>query len=318
MTYAIFDTHCDTLTKIFEEKKDLNNDSLEFSLKNRPENQLGQVFAIYYDPVINSNIGNLSNFDYFEEIYKKYRQEIERNSEKISECRTYSDFSRITSEGKLAALLAIEGGEIIEDKISNLEKSFSYGVRLLTLVWKYDNLIGGSSNSNLNASLTEFGKRVLLHANDIGIIIDVSHASNSTFWDVLKYTRHPTCATHSNCKSICDHPRNLDDHQIKELIKNKGFIGINFFSEFLTNKSEANIDDILNHIEYILNLGGENSVGFGSDFDGVRQLPNGMRDVQDIVKILDIMSKRNYSDELIGKIAGQNFMRILKTIMPPA
>ena len=142
-------------------------------------------------------------------------------------------------------------------------------------------------------------------------MIDVSHISEKGFWDVLETTKKPILATHSNVKAICGHRRNLSDEQICAIIKNGGCIGVNLYSEFLSDMG-ADINDIFRHIEHILALGGENNIGLGSDLDGMDSLPNGIKGIEDIYKIFEEMQERGYSEMLIKRISSNNFLDVMQ------
>ena len=144
----------------------------------------------------------------------------------------------------------------------------------------------------------------------LGIIIDVSHLSEKGFWDVYEIAKYPFVASHSCVKSLCLHPRNLNDEQIKAMIDKDCCIGINFYPEFLSDEGKCKADRICDHIEYILNMGGENVLGLGSDFDGVEFLPEGMDGVQGMKTILEILKMRGMSDDVIAKISFENLYRI--------
>ena len=144
------------------------------------------------------------------------------------------------------------------------------------------------------------------------MIADLSHASDETFWDVLKVSQKPVLVSHSNARSLCNHPRNITDEMFLALCENHGVLGINFYPPFLENQPQkADLESIFHHIEHFLELGGENHIGFGSDFDGVDSLPKGITDFSSFGNIINEMEKRNYPKELIEKICYKNMMRIL-------
>lgn len=162
--------------------------------------------------------------------------------------------------------------------------------------------------------LTELGERYIEELNKRNIIIDISHASEKTFWDTVKYSKNPIIATHSCAYSVCQHNRNLKDEQIKQIAKSKGIIGICFASEFLNSKKRAGINDIIEHIKYIVNLVGIDYVGLGSDFDGVRDenMPKDLNGVKDIYKLEKALLTEGFSKEEVKKIRGENWIKFLK------
>ena len=144
--------------------------------------------------------------------------------------------------------------------------------------------------------------------------IDVSHLSEKGFWDVCEHSNKPFIASHSNAKAICKNKRNLSDEQIREIIRLGGCIGINFYPVFLTDNTYCGVCDIIKHIEHILSLGGENNLGFGSDFDGIDILPDGISGVEDYEKLINELLKLGYKESFVKKICSENFLNVLDRI----
>lgn len=305
MPYTIFDAHCDTIQKLCDTHQHITRNNLHISLENMSKHRHIQTFALFID----KKKDPLTPFNRCNQLLDCYFNEINNNFDKISHCTNASDINNAIKSNKIAALLSIEGGEALEGKLENLEYFYKQGVRLMTLTWNYDNEISGSIGETYTRGLTRFGKETIHKMNDLGMLIDVSHISHQGFWDVVETTNKPIAATHSNAYSLKNHKRNLNDQQIKAIIQNNGFIGINLYSEFLTDK-DCTITDMIRHIEYILALGGENILGFGSDFDGMDSLPKEIKGIQDIQKIPDLLLKLGYSDGLVEKITHKNFLRL--------
>ncbi len=305
MPYTIFDGHSDTIQKICDTNQCLAKNNLHISLDKITNNKHIQIFAAFID----RNEDILPPFDRCNELIDCYHKEINKNTDKISHCTDYSDISTAINQNKVAAILSIEGGDALAGKIENLDYFYKRGARVLTLTWNYDNEISGSIGETDSMGLTKFGKEVVAKMNQIGMLIDVSHISHTGFWDVIEATKKPIAATHSNAYSLRNHKRNLTDEQIMAIIKNNGFIGINLYSEFLTDK-DCSVADVIRHIEYILSLGGENNIGFGTDFDGMDDLPKDIRGIADISKIPDELLRLGYPDKLIDKITYKNFLRL--------
>ena len=309
MSIRIFDAHCDTIQKLCDSKKSLFENDCHVMLKKMQHNPHIQVFAAFTD----SQNDILPPFERGNELIDYYFAEIQKNRDKVLHCTTLDEIICATKMGKIAALISIEGGETLKGDIRNLDYFYKRGVRLLTLCWNYNNEICGSIGSEENLGLSDFGKDIIARMNHLGMVVDVSHSSERTFWDVLEHTKKPVVASHSNVFSLKSHKRNLKDEQIKAIIKNNGCIGINFYSEFLCD-GKGQIADVLRHIEYILALGGENNIGFGSDFDGMSLLPDGIDGICGIEKIIEELLKLGYSEELVKKIASDNFLRVLGTV----
>ncbi len=306
---TIFDAHCDTVQKITDFGGSIRKNSYHWDIEriNKQKIDYVQVFAAF----INKKTDKDAPFERCNKLIDCYFREINSNEDFICHCQSKNDVEKAIKQRKIAALLSIEGGEALAGKIENLYHFFERGVRCLTLTWNYSNEICDGIDEVNGEGLSEFGRRVVSCANDLGILLDVSHISEKGFWDVLELTQKPIAATHSNAKAICPHRRNLNDEQILALIKNGGCIGINLYSEFVS-PGKCEIKDVLKHIEHILSLGGENNIGIGCDFDGMESLPEGIRGVQDIHKLFYEMKKIGYADLLIKKIASRNFLKLLE------
>ena len=209
-----------------------------------------------------------------------------------------------------SAVLSMEGGEILRGQAESLDEF--PGLRLIALTWNYENEIGTPAAKNACEGLKPFGFQLLKEMDRRGIAADVSHLNEAGFWDVVNAAQVAPLASHSNCRWLCDVPRNLTKAQVKALIEREGFIGVNFYSEFLTQGRAAAMDDVVRHIDEICALGGSGIVGFGSDFDGIDAWPEGLASPADFPKLLDRLARRGYADDLLRDIAGMNFWRYLR------
>lgn len=308
---TVFDAHCDTVQKICDFGGNLveNKYHIDINRLNLYDSYI-QIFAAFID----KKSDTLPPFERCNQLIDRYICEIANAYNKISHCLSSDDIKSALVTGKIASLLSIEGGEALNGKTENLHYFYGRGVRAMTLTWNYTNEISGGIGDKQGGGLTDFGKRVVSEMNKLGMLIDISHISEKGFWDVIETTKSPIAATHSNAKKICSHPRNLSDEQICAIIKNGGCIGINLYSEFLGG-DRCTVKDVINHIEHILALGGENNIGLGCDFDGMSKLPAGINGVQDIFKLFNEMQKCGYSDTLINKIASGNYLDLCKKIL---
>jgi membrane dipeptidase len=284
--------------------------------------------------------------------------------DRIELARSPQDIYRLVDKGKIAACLGVEGGTAIENDLQKLEKLYTLGVRYMGLTWNDSPDWASSAQDEVSPAyqgvrgLSEFGKQVVAAMNTMGMIIDVSHSGEKTFWDVIQTSTKPIIASHSCVYALAPHVRNLKDEQIVALAKNSGMIGINFYAGYLDSdfdhkfsrirKSAAthldsmreqfgqdfagyrkyqeryyrdrcrdirpDISRIVDHIEYIINLVGDDYVGFGSDFDGIPVTPHGLDDVSYLPEITRIMVERGFSRERIFKILGGNFMRVFNAV----
>lgn len=309
MTFCIFDAHADTVSKLMENGGSLlsNKGHLDLMRIKNLKCPYVQVFAAFTE----------SKSDAFSEvlaIINKYYEFVSSNDDLIH-CTSYEDIEKGISHKKISSLLSIEGGDALCGSIERLKEFYRLGVRIMNLTWNYKNEIAAGIMEENDFGLTAFGKDVVLEMNKLGMIVDVSHLSEKGFWDVAEISEKPFIASHSNAKKICSHKRNLSDEQIKEIINKKGVIGINFYSDFLSDEKECSISDIIRHAEHILSLGGENSLGFGSDFDGMEKLPREILGVENYYDIINEFLKLGYSEDLVKKISSDNFLRIVKEIL---
>lgn len=242
------------------------------------------------------------------------------NKDKFKIVTSILEIEKAVKDGKIAAVATIEGGYSINkyNYLELLRQYYDLGVRVLGFTWNYSNELGEGASSIYGdvlktpspKGLTKLGKQVVVEMNRLGMVIDVSHMSENTFWDVINITKSPIIASHSGVHSLKKHPRNLKDKQLKALAKNGGVIGIVLFPKFLTDSKDAYIEDFVNHIDYVVNLVGIDHVGIGSDFDGAA-MPMDLKDASQIYKITDELIKRRYKKEDIEKILGKNFLRVL-------
>ena len=204
----------------------------------------------------------------------------------------------------IKAVLAIEGGESIECRTDLIQYMYDSGARILSLTWNDENSF--ASGCNAQGGLKDEGIKAIREMNRLRMALDLSHINEQGFWEAVETYAGSPCATHSCVYDIKVSARNLKKDQIRCLIDRDGYIGINFYTEFLIGRT-ADIDDILDHIEYVLMCGGNNAVGFGSDFCGIQYTPEGLDSVADFQKLPDLMARRGYSDSLINKICYGNF-----------
>ena len=230
---------------------------------------------------------------------------------------TEEDALRLKAEGKKAFFLGIENGYAIGKDIKNVKKFKDMGIQYMTLSHSYDNDICNSSSNTEDASkgLTAFGRKVVKEMNKVGMMIDVSHVSEGTFWDVIKLSKDPVFASHSSVRALCDHDRNLTDEQLRALAKNGGVIHICIYDGYLNNDAKAaSVDDVVKHIDHAVKVAGIDHVGIGSDFDGGGGVPGCTGD-NDMINITVKLIEKGYSEEDIRKIWGGNFFRVMNQVI---
>lgn len=313
----ICDCHCDTLTELYNKNASLYENEQHFDIKRQIALGGGLQFcAIYVPTEVFRYQGGLR---YTLCLLDKYNQEIKKlheNGIDVLQVRTAEDAGNVLKH-KAATLLAIEEGGAIDGSLEALRCLYELGVRAMTLTWSNRNDIADGINEEATGSgLTLFGKQVVAEMNRLGMLVDVSHISTAGFWSVIETSTKPIIATHSNAKSLCSHPRNLNDEQIKALTQNGGLAGITFAGQFLEEDwRNACIESVYKHIDYMLNLiGNDDHIGFGSDFDGISHPPYNIQGVQDYKPLIEYLSKY-YSDETINKITHQNVINLLQKVL---
>ena len=313
----ICDCHCDTLTELYNKNASLYENEQHFDIKRQIALGGGLQFcAIYVPTEVFRYQGGLR---YTLCLLDKYNQEIKKlheNGIDVLQVRTAEDAGNVLKH-KAATLLAIEEGGAIDGSLEALRCLYELGVRAMTLTWSNRNDIADGINEEATGSgLTLFGKQVVAEMNRLGMLVDVSHISTAGFWSVIETSTKPIIATHSNAKSLCAHPRNLNDEQIKALAQNGGLAGITFAGQFLEEDwRNACIESVYKHIDYMLNLiGNDDHISFGSDFDGISHPPYNIQGVQDYKPLIEYLSKY-YSDETINKITHQNVINLLQKVL---
>ena len=310
----LIDLHCDTVDKLMD-YKDSNLYENEFSIdikKLKKANSLAQVFALYFDLKLYKN----DPFNRFEQMADRFLKELEKNKEHILLAKNYKDILENEKNNKLSAILSIEEGAAINGKLENLNKVYDKGVRLITLTWNYENEIGYPHNMKeyRKVGLKPFGVEVVEKMNELGMIIDVSHLNDGGFYDVAKISKKPFIASHSNSRYITNHTRNLTDDMIKAIASSGGVIGINFCNFFLGNSKISTIDEIINHIKHIINIGGVDVIAMGTDFDGI---PNKVEieDISQMYKLQDRLLISGFKECEIEKMMYKNALRVFKEVL---
>ncbi|MGI5849307.1 MAG: dipeptidase [Christensenellales bacterium] len=254
-----------------------------------------QVFAIWVPPEHqNKKKCCLSQLNYLYDFIKS-------SNGHISLCTTATDF---ISPHTIKAVIAIESGESIDCSIDLLQQTYDFGARIYSLSWNTENDF--ANGCDCCGGLKPKGIKAIKKLNRLRAALDLSHINEQGFWEAVSIYEHAPCATHSSVYDIVPCQRNLKKDQIQYIIDKGGYIGVNFYTEFLRG-SAASIDDILDHIEYILMCSGQNAVGFGSDFCGIQHTPKGLDSVAEYQKIPKAMSNRGFNDTLIQKICYGNF-----------
>ena len=312
----IVDMHCDTLIEGWRKpEKSFYDGDFSINLKLLKENHsLCQFFAMYLS---RNEMKTMDAYDILKGIYGYYTKQMELHKDIIRPVYTVEDIMKNKEEGILSSFLTVEDGVFVDGKIERIQEIYDMGVRLLTILWGYENSMGFPCHDDMEIhkkGLTPFGIEVVAKMNDLGMIIDVSHLSEGGFYDVAKYSKQPFMATHSCARALANHKRNLTDDQLKTLGNLGGVAGVNFECSFLKEgSSHATIDQVIQHLEYMKNKAGIDAIGFGSDFDGIDD--NGeMVNYGGFSPILARLENHFTYDE-IDKITHLNALRVMKDVL---
>lgn len=347
----VIDTHIDTTPKLqtewkfTEEHKDGHIDL--------PRMKRGGLNALFFSIYMSGTVtGPKAVNDSVERIAAVHRL-AEEIPDQLVVCTTAEQVRRANKQGKIAALMGMEGGHMINNSLAVLRMYAALGVRYLTLTHSINtDWADSSSDQPKHDGLTAFGKDVVRELNRLGVMVDVSHVSDKTFWDALEISRAPIIASHSSCRALSAHPRNMTDEMIKALARKGGVIQINYLDQYLDNNlyeywqkarplmnelttkypgrenaakrreevakqfgppPKASWELIVAHIDHAVKLVGANHVGLGSDFDGAG-MPEGMEDVSQLPKITEALLRKGYTEQDIRKILGENTLRLLAEV----
>ena len=322
----IADMHGDTIYELLNRKREgkevfLKENDLHMDLqKMKKADYLLQNFALF--------VGLKEDVNPYEEAKAEYTvfvEEMEKNKDLISQAVTYDDIVKNQEAGKISALLTLEEGEICLGDIKKLEEFYSYGARMMALAWNYNNSLTTCNTKceppqprnyhGNRVGLTETGIEFVERMEELGMIPDVSHMSDEGIEDMLTVAKKPFVASHSNARSLCNHPRNLTDDFLKHMGEKGCVIGTNFASAFLKEGTNYSKNEwIVDHILYMVNVAGVESVGFGTDFDGITcglEIQNcaNMQILADLLKI------RGMSATQIEQIFYKNVLRLYKELL---
>lgn len=305
MSIPYFDAHCDTISR--RNLVSLREYEGQLDLKRLGAfTKAGQIFAIF------ANSANLPQEQWFSECRRqreRFAAEMAANADMVTHCRTAAEAEQAFADRKVAAFLSIEGAELLNCDPALLATAEDWGVRAVNLTWNNPNAISGTNCRETERGLSEVGRAFVKEAEKRNIRLDVSHVSDRGFWDLLEMAEKPVIASHSNCRALCGHSRNLTDDQICALAKNGGFAGLNVYTAFVGEK--ADMDELVAHVEHFWEIGGENIVGLGGDWDGCDSLAGGLTGVQDLEKLYEALLRRNYSEALLEKLFMGNLLRVL-------
>ena len=290
--------------------------------------------------------------DYARKVINSIRNDIVgKHADTFAFARTADDIVNAKRRGKIAALIGLEGGHAIEDSLKILREFYDAGVRYMTLTHSNTNNWADSSgdiaNTNIkhHGGLNALGRDIVREMNKLGMIVDVSHVADDTFWDALDASQAPIFASHSSCRALSNSRRNMTDDMIRAMAKKGGIIQINFACDFLNERvrtdspeeksklnakfgddqdelrayvesqfARATLSDVVAHIDHVVKIAGIDAVGIGSDFDGVDCTPVGLEDVSKFPNLTRALLEKGYTQEQINKIYGGNTLRLMREV----
>lgn len=318
----LIDLHCDTIWRLMEAGKNatLENNPFCVNLKEmRRADTMAQFFACFVDMQWFQEENKFEEgYQYVKKMIERLRKEVEHFSDKIAFAKNEKEIEENREEGKISAILTVEEGGILNNKIERIEELRNEGIRLMTVLWNYENCIGypNSKNAEIMAKgLKPFGFEVIERMNYVGMLIDVSHLSDGGFWDILQTSRVPVVASHSNARALCPHPRNMTDDMIRGLGEKGGVIGVNFYPPFIRESGKATAKNIVSHIQHIANVGGMESVCIGTDFDGFTGEEGEIGKVGQINTLYEELKRAKFTEKQIEKIWRGNAMRVIKEVI---
>lgn len=315
----LIDMHCDTLWKLMDldQRGDLKESDCRVTIPGMKQaGMLAQFFACFtYFEDYREKEGYESAYHHVLEMIDFFDVQMERFFGEIALTCSKEDMKKHEAEGRISAFLTVEEGGVVNGHMERIEELYRRGVRLMTPVWNYENCFGHPNSRECNVmqkGLKPFGMEAVEYMGKLGMIVDVSHASDGTFWDILAHAKGPVVASHSNCRTLCGHPRNLTDDMIRALAEKGGVAGLNLYGYFLTDAGESKIEDMVEHIVHMLRVGGSEFPAIGTDFDGfdgVEVLE--ISRTQEMGRLWDALKRNGVSQSQIEKIQYKNAARII-------
>ncbi len=304
------DSHCDT-PMLYDQggfNFALRNSAAQVDVVKMQEGYLDATITVAY---ISQKTAKEEATDKAFSTLKRFKSDLAELDDKIVIARNIEELIAAKAAGKKSIMLGVENGFAIGDKISNIDRFRDEGVVYITLCHNGSNAICDSATGEaIHNGVSEFGAKVIERMNLLGITVDISHSSQKSTLDAIALSSQPIIASHSSCKALCDHPRNLSDETIGAIAQSGGVVQICAYTHFLRKDEEATIHDIIAHIEHVIALVGDNHVGVGSDFDGGGGV-EGFNGANDFINISIELLRRGHTAQRVAKIMGGNILRVL-------
>lgn len=317
------DTHCDT-PMFFPQGVDFGSRDprILVDLHKMSEGHQDATIMVCYlpQPRQDETFSSKVDFDvngpteYADLIFDKIEAIVEQNKRYLSIARTPADLYANKQQGRKSIMLGIENGLALDGHLDRLQHFAQRGIVYMTLCHNGDNDICDSARGNhTHNGISSFGQQVVREMNRLGILVDLSHAGEKSFYDALEMSNQPIVCSHSSCRALCDHPRNLTDDQMRALAAKGGVMQITMYNGFLVKDCEATVLDALRHLEHAIEVMGIDYVGIGTDFDGDGGV-RGMANSSELLNFTRLLLARGYSEQDIEKIWGGNFLRVMTQV----
>lgn len=310
----VVDGHCDTILEIIRGKRKLGqlNGEGHIDLVRMKEGGVKvQFFAAFIETVFKPYHSLTRALQLIDAFYT----EMADYGDAIVPGFGMKQIRKDLKEGKIIAVLGIEGGEALNGDLAVLRMLNRLGVRSIGLTWNQrNNIADGVGESVTRGGLTEFGRQVICEMNRLGMIVDLAHISEPGFWDALELSNKPVMVSHANCAALCGHPRNLSDSQIKALAQKGGVLGVSFVPDFL-GRGRSSVEEFLDHVDHVAALVGTEVIALGSDFDGIDVTASGLEDCRCYPSITAKLLERGYTEKEIRNIMGENFFRLMEKVI---
>lgn len=319
----MLDTHCDT-PMFFPQGVDFGSRDprILVDLHKMSEGHQDATIMVCYlpQPQQDETFSSKVDFDvngpteYADLIFDKIETIVEQNKQYLAIARTPADLYANKQQGRKSIMLGIENGLALDGHLDRLQHFAQRGIVYMTLCHNGDNDICDSARGNhTHNGISPFGKQVVREMNRLGILVDLSHAGEKSFYDALELSSQPIVCSHSSCRALCDHPRNLTDDQMRALAAKGGVMQITMYNGFLVKDGEATVLDALRHLAHAIEVMGIDHVGIGTDFDGDGGV-RGMANSSELLNFTRLLLARGYSEQDIEKIWGGNFLRVMTQV----
>jgi membrane dipeptidase len=311
----VCDGHCDTILVLERQGRSLGERSAQGHVdlpRLREGGVTAQVFALFVEDAYLPGEAIHRTLQLLDRFY----QEMAANAGRVFLATRAADVRRAKIAGQVAAILGIEGGEALEGDLAVLRVFYRLGVRLLTLTWNRRNaLADGLKETRTAGGLTNLGVEAVQEMNRLGMLVDIAHIAPAGLRDVLQVSTAPVIASHANARAVTDHHRNVGDEDVRAIAEKGGLVGVTFVPSFV-DPEKPSLERLVDHVVHLLQMGGEDHVGVGSDFDGFGPAEHfqDIPDVSHLPRLTEALLRRGLSERVVEKVLGENFLRVFAEV----